>query len=95
MTIKGIEMQRYPDIYVERTQTAIEVKHGVARGGGRASKQLKTDLALLDDDDDLMEAVEWHFFARGNGTIGPDADLLKKLQNAQATGLVTFTIWVP
>ncbi len=76
---RGTAGYRFPDIYDDQAELAIEVKHGYTRGGGRAGGQVEADVALRGDPDTPISRVEWHFFPDETGRVGPDDDLLQLL----------------
>ncbi len=85
----SISVRRFYDVLTDGGK-AIEVKHGITYGVGRAGTQLKNDLKILAENPQINQ-VEWHFFAHANGTIGPDATLLADLQKYN----IPYVIWVP
>lgn len=64
------------------------MKFGKVTGSGRAGGQVAKDAAVkngsgaaVTDTNLKVKDVEWHFYPDKNGVVGPDAELLQKLQD--------------
>lgn len=69
---------RRVDVYDPTSRTAIEVKNGYVLSASTRDEVAK-DVALVKDPATPIDSVEWHFFPKDDGRVGPDEDLLKLL----------------
>lgn len=93
-TVGGRPTARIWDVYERASRVAHEVKHGTARGSGRAMTQLDKDVKMLADG--RVDEVVWDFYPGPNGAFGPDEALLDAIERYQRQGYnIHIQLWLP